>query len=301
VRRHIVQSHKWLTLSHEFLHLRDRGRRWPTGRMRGQSSIHGRTGFSLAESLVSVTLAGILMVTSLQSMVTAKRRELNTTEQLSGQQLACALLSEILLQDYKEPQTSVAPVFGLETGESTGNRSLFDDVDDYIGWTESPPVERSGNVIPGFSGWTRTVTVERANADTLAPTTLTNSGLKKMTVTVSRNGITRGSMVGYRGIGWVNAIPSPSDTTGNRGPVAVATSPDLTRSVGQTVELDATTSSDADGDSLSYVWNFGDGTSGSGNVLTHSYSYAGTFTCTLTVYDGRGGIGHSSLTAVISP
>jgi PKD repeat protein len=122
-----------------------------------------------------------------------------------------------------------------------------------------------------------------------------------MTVTVTRNGIVRGSIVGYRGIGWVDAIPSPSDTTGNNGPVAVATSPDLTRSIGQTVEFDATTSSDADGDSLSYVWNFGDGTSGSGSFVTHIYAAAGNYTCTLTVYDGRGSSGQAALTAVISP
>ena len=92
-------------------------------------------------------------------------------------------------------------------------------------------MDRSGNVIPGFSGWTRTVTVERAHAVTLAPTNLTNSGLKKITVRVTRHRKTLGSIIGYRGIGWVDAIPSPTDTTGNHGPVAVATSPDLTRSV----------------------------------------------------------------------
>jgi Tfp pilus assembly protein PilV len=264
-------------------------------------NFRGRCGFSLAEVAISVLLTGGLMVAALQSLGAAKQREADTLNRLIAQQLVGGLMNEILLQAYKEPEMDQAPMFGLEPGESTGNRSLFDDVDDYAGWTSSPPKDRSGAEIAGYTGWTRNVNVVWANPATLSDTASINTGLKKFTITATKNGQILASIVGYRSIGWVDTIPTPSDSTGNHAPVAVATSPDLTREVGQTVEYFGNTSTDQDGDYLSYVWNFGDGTTATGASVVKVYNAPGNFTCTLTVYDGHGGVGTSSLTAVIIP
>lgn len=43
---------------------------------------------------------------------------------------------------------------------------------------------------------------------------------------------------------------------------------------------------DADGDSLTYRWDFGDGASGAGAMVEHAYSSAGTYTAVVTVSDG---------------
>lgn len=55
------------------------------------------------------------------------------------------------------------------------------------------------------------------------------------------------------------------------------------------LRVDASTSSDADGDTLSYAWNFGDNNTTTGVTATNYYMTAGTYTVTLTVTDGRGG------------
>ncbi|VTR96211.1 na-ca exchanger integrin-beta4 : Na-Ca exchanger/integrin-beta4 OS=Trichodesmium erythraeum (strain IMS101) GN=Tery_1772 PE=4 SV=1: Calx-beta: Calx-beta: Calx-beta: Calx-beta: Calx-beta: Calx-beta: PKD: PKD: HemolysinCabind: HemolysinCabind [Gemmata massiliana] len=70
-------------------------------------------------------------------------------------------------------------------------------------------------------------------------------------------------------------------------PVASAGS-DQTVDEGQVVRF-AGSATDADGDALTYSWDFGDGTTGSGAAPTHVYADNGTYTARLTVSDGHGG------------
>ena len=269
------------------------------GHLRGYSS--SRTAFSLIESTVSVLLVGILMIAALQALGASRRRESSSVDSVHAQQLADALMTEILLQAYQEPESGQTRAFGPETGESTGNRSLFDDVDDYAGWTSAPPNDRSGSAVPGFSDWTRSINVQWADPDSLAPTAASFTGLKKITVTVTKNGKPTASLVSYRSIAWADTIPSPTDATGNRAPVAVATSSVYFGNVGSPVSFSASDSSDPDGDPLSYVWNLGDGTTSNGKSVSKTYLTAGNFTVVLTVYDGRGGTATFALTTAINP
>ncbi|WP_430814663.1 S8 family serine peptidase [Carboxylicivirga sp. RSCT41] len=55
---------------------------------------------------------------------------------------------------------------------------------------------------------------------------------------------------------------------------------------GAAITFDGTGSSDADGDPLSYSWDFGDGSTGTGVTPSHTYVSAGTYTAILTVSDG---------------
>ncbi|MEI6894108.1 MAG: glycoside hydrolase family 9 protein [Colwellia sp.] len=62
--------------------------------------------------------------------------------------------------------------------------------------------------------------------------------------------------------------------------------------------FDGTSSSDIDGDALTYLWNFGESDSGDNSSTdatpSHSYSTAGTYTVSLTVDDGEG---HNDMTS----
>jgi hypothetical protein len=61
--------------------------------------------------------------------------------------------------------------------------------------------------------------------------------------------------------------------------------------VGKSIALDASASFNAGnpGNTLSYSWNFGDGTSASGVTVEHTYKTAGNYTLTLTVTSPGGG------------
>lgn len=71
---------------------------------------------------------------------------------------------------------------------------------------------------------------------------------------------------------------------GNKPPVAAFTS-----SVDRlTLSLDASGSTDPDGQISSYQWTFGDGSSASGAKVTHAYAASGTYAVGLTVTDNKG-------------
>ncbi len=53
-------------------------------------------------------------------------------------------------------------------------------------------------------------------------------------------------------------------------------------------EFDGSKSFDADGDNLTYTWDFGDGNTGEGAQVTHVYTTIGRFVVTLTVNDNSG-------------
>jgi glucose/arabinose dehydrogenase len=78
----------------------------------------------------------------------------------------------------------------------------------------------------------------------------------------------------------------------NHAPTAALAADVTSGAAPLTVKFDGSASSDPDAsDTLTYVWDFGDGTTSSETTaatVTHVYSSAGTFTSTLTVRDNHG-------------
>jgi PKD repeat protein len=54
------------------------------------------------------------------------------------------------------------------------------------------------------------------------------------------------------------------------------------------IAFDASGSTDPDGDTLTYTWDFGDGSSGDGKSVSHAYEGGGHYTATVTADDGSG-------------
>jgi PKD repeat protein len=80
----------------------------------------------------------------------------------------------------------------------------------------------------------------------------------------------------------------------NAPPQASFTADPIAGEAPLTVTFDAEASTDPDGDSLTYSWDFGDGNSDTGEMVVHTYSAGGTYTAVLTVDDGNGGTGTAS-------
>lgn len=86
---------------------------------------------------------------------------------------------------------------------------------------------------------------------------------------------------------------------GDRPPVASAGGP-YTASEGTAFNLDATGSSDPDGQALTYSWTFGDGTTGTGAQPTKTYADNGSYTATVTVTDPYGLSNSASTTVTVN-
>jgi hypothetical protein len=244
-------------------------------------------------------IIGLMFVAAMTAVGASRTSQLKTADRIRGQQLALDLMNEILEQAYWEPDAS--PLFGREGSESSTSRALWDDVDDYSGWTESPPQNKNGTPIAGFDGWTRSVTVTWTDPGDLTQGCAWPTDLKRITVTVSHSGIPVATLVAVRGAAWTSPVPASTDPTGNRPPTAVAGASPLPAARNSLVTFTAAGSVDRDGDALSYAWKFGDGTTGAGVTATHAYAAAGTYAATLTVSDGRGGKDVDTVTVTVLP
>ncbi len=91
-----------------------------------------------------------------------------------------------------------------------------------------------------------------------------------------------------------------NDPTVNHDPVAGLQVSSTSGSVPLKVTLDASASTDQDGDELAFSWDFGNGQTGSGEVIEHTYNVAGEYNIVLTVTDGNGGMDQAEVKIVAS-
>ncbi len=156
-----------------------------------------RRAFGMAETALSVVIVGVMLVAALKAVGVSRSGQINISDRARGELLARALMEEIMRQAYREPTDT--PLFGLEGAEiGSINRLLFDDVDDYDGLTNSTPQYRDGTTIPNATGWTRSVTVVYVNPSNFNQTSITDSGAKRITITVAHNNVTVATLVAVR-------------------------------------------------------------------------------------------------------
>ena len=79
-------------------------------------------------------------------------------------------------------------------------------------------------------------------------------------------------------------------------PQALFTATPIEHVIPFTASFDATLSSNPGGQSLSYLWTFGDGGSESGPLVDHTFTKNGVFEVRLTVIDEQGYASHSTVT-----
>jgi prepilin-type N-terminal cleavage/methylation domain-containing protein len=182
-----LRSQKWraTALIPALAHSRARGAVRSHGG-RGRIASRRLRGFSLIEVAISSILVGSILVAALSTVGAVLRFRSSTSDSGRAALLATDLLAEIQDQAYADPNQT--PVLGKESGETV--RSQFDDVDDYDSLSEAPPRSRAGTNLTGFTGWIRSVSVVQAQRSSPMQTAGSDEGLKRIRITVSKNGVT---------------------------------------------------------------------------------------------------------------
>jgi type II secretory pathway pseudopilin PulG len=149
---------------------------------------HQRSALSLFEVVASTMIVGLMAVAALQTLGAATRSADSLGNRAVALGLADELMSEILQTAYNDPNQT--PTFGRETGETAGLRSAFDDVDDYNGYSQSPPKYRDGTTIPDRTNWSQKVTVAYVQPGNPVQATAgnTDQGAKRVKVAIEYNG-----------------------------------------------------------------------------------------------------------------
>lgn len=170
-----------------------------------------RRGFTIAEGAIGVLLVAGLLVSAISTAGVQARARRQAADRIRAEGLAHDLMAEVLQMHYSD-QDDLVELFGRGAGEILGSRPTYDDVDDYDGHGESPPAEAGGAAIAGYTGWGRRVDVARVDEN--GNVSGTETGLKRVTVTVSKGGLTLATLVAVRSAAWDAGAPAPVESGG---------------------------------------------------------------------------------------
>lgn len=131
--------------------------------------------FTLVEAVIATLIVGIALVPALGMVGVAARDRAIQGDLASGMTLARNLMSEIVQCRYADPDAT-------EVGET---RKTWDDVGDYNGLNQSPPLDKDGFAIPGYTGWTQSVRVALVTTADLVTASGTDKGLRLIVVTIA--------------------------------------------------------------------------------------------------------------------
>jgi hypothetical protein len=141
-----------------------------------------RKAVSCVEAVVAIAILGSSLAMAVNVFAAFARNSAANRETALATELAAQLAAEIHNCIYEE---YVESPIGRESGEDDGTRLYFEDVDDYDAYYASPPQLRDGTVLTDLAGFAQNVSVVFDGS----------TAHKKITVTITRNGLKRAEIV----------------------------------------------------------------------------------------------------------
>ncbi|MFG0258926.1 MAG: prepilin-type N-terminal cleavage/methylation domain-containing protein [Phycisphaerales bacterium JB041] len=163
-------------------------------------SVVRRRGMTIVEVLVAMVLLSMMLGGVLSAVELSARTQHSTADVAMARSLAADLLEEACGKPYVDPADPNET--GLGADENASDRSTFDDVDDYHGWMQKPPLFADGSAIPGAAAWQRRVFVRLVDPSDPNVILGTESGGKLVIVRVTRGPVIYAEMSRLRTQSW---------------------------------------------------------------------------------------------------
>ena len=152
--------------------------------------------FTMVETIMCILIVGVMFVAVMRSVAATQTLRFSISQRNLALLLAQDLMGEVLNQNYEEPVQAVA--FGRESGESGGNREYWDDIDDFDGWSSSPPETSDGTAIAGTGAYERDVEINWVNSSNPDASSPSETGVKRIRVRVLTNGRVVTTLTAFR-------------------------------------------------------------------------------------------------------
>jgi len=136
--------------------------------------------FSLVEVLLAMLVLSLAVTATAYWVETVNGLGYDADEQTVGLSIVKITESIIAPLAFRESGTSN---FGPESGEGLAE---YDDIDDFDGWSASPPVSAEREGLVDLGAWTVTVDVEIVDPLTLNP--VSSSDVRRVRVSAAKNG-----------------------------------------------------------------------------------------------------------------
>lgn len=123
------------------------------------------------EVSITYVILSLALVALLPVFILAIRAAKSTERIETATQLSAELLEEVRLRkwDAATPRPgrhiSAPGALGVEAAESALDKSTFDDIDDFNGWKEAPPLDPLMRPLAAFSAYSRGATVRYVDAN----------------------------------------------------------------------------------------------------------------------------------------
>jgi len=157
-----------------------------------------RHGVTLVEAVICSVVVGVMLVAALGTIGAAATANRVGASQNRANALASMLMSEILQQPYQQPGATNPPL-GLDGSENNGDRSTWNDVDDYNGFSSSTPRYPDKSRVPNYDNWQWQANVAWVDPQDPGSTVSSDMGLKRVTVTVTDLQGRKTTLVALRG------------------------------------------------------------------------------------------------------
>ena len=177
--------------------------------------------FAMIEVVMSTAIIGGLAVGAMTLVASAAQQKANAANFARGQVLCRSLAEEISTRPVVDWDAGGIDIEidlgilsiggddakGITITVGSGDRSSFETIDDYHGYTESPPEDEDGNVLPGYSGWSRKVRVQPVQVASPNSASAVETGLRLVEVTAIYNGKTVATTTFLRSSEWERVQP----------------------------------------------------------------------------------------------